>query len=262
MDTEHTKVSESIQKLVVQVLAMNPPGEGLCLIGGFRYRLLDASCRRSLDLDYHCPGDLKKKQAEVVALLRKKLLPIVRERMGYDGSVNPATGPDADSAAVKTLEVAVWQLNGPLGRITIPVDITRIPCADKPIVRTVDGVVYLSASDADMVESKVLAMFLRPYFQERDMVDVFLFQDKFRPDSPGRMRKKLSGLAMPKARVSEMLKKIVEDRKYHVRNIEGIIRDQIDAPAAANMKKAGGAAMIFDHVLQILESRLRLLEGK
>jgi hypothetical protein len=193
---------------------------------------------------------------------RKKLLPVIRERMGYDGSVKPATGPDAESATVKTLEVAVWQQNGPLGRLTIPVDITRIPCADKPIVRTVDGVLYLSASDADMVESKVLAIFLRPYFQERDMVDVFLFQDKFRPDSPGRIRKKLSGLSMSKARVSEMLKKIVADRKYHVRNIEGIVRDQIDAPAAEKLKKAGGAAMIFDRVLEVLKRRLRLLEGK
>ena len=179
--------------------------------------------------------------------------------MGYDGNVNPATGPDADSAAVKTVEVAVWRTGGPLDRVTIPVDITWIPCADKPIVRTVDGVVYLSASDADMVESKVLAIFLRPRLEERDMVDVFLFQDKIKPDAPERVRKKLSQLSMSKDRVSEMLKKTTTDRNYHVRNIRGIIRDQVDGQAAANLEKAGGAAMIFDQVMELLGSRLRLL---
>ena len=262
METERVKVSEAIQKLAVQILATNPPGEGLCLIGGFRYRLLDTSCRRSLDLDYHCPGDLEKKQAEIVALFRKKLLPLIRERVEYDGSVNPATGPDADSAAVKTVEVAVWQEKGPLGRITIPVDITRIACADKPIVRTVDGVVYLSASDADMVESKVLAIFLRQHLEERDMVDVFLFQDKFAADSAKRVSRKLSQLRLSKKHVSAMLKKIVADRKYHVRNIEGVVKDQVDSQAAAHIKKAGGAAMIFDQVMELLQSRLQVLEDK
>lgn len=251
-------VAEAIQRLAVQVLATNPAGEGLCLIGGFRYRLLDGSCRRSLDLDYHWPGDLAEKQAEIVLVLRKKLLPLVRERMGYDGSVNPATGPDADSPGVKTVEVAAWQKKGPLGRITIPVDITRIPCADKPVARTVDGVVYLSASDADMVESKVVALFLRPHLAERDVVDLFLFRDKLQSDSPARVRKKLSQLSMPEERVAEMLMKMAGDREYHVRNIEALVKEQVEPSAAANIRTAGGGAMVFDQVMDLLKGRLRV----
>lgn len=258
MNDERIKVSEAVQKLAVRVVATNPAGEGLCLVGGFRYRLLDASCRRSLDLDYHWPGDLESKQAQVAAVLRKKLLPLVRERMGYEGDVRLATGPGAESAAVKTVEVAVWRQGGPPGRITIPVDITRIPCADKPVVRTVDGVVYLSASDADMVESKVIALFLRPRVEERDMVDVFLFQEKFRPDSPRRVRKKLKQLVMPAPRVTEMLGKMVADRKFHVRHIEEIVRGQVEAQAAAHIRKAGGATAIFDQVVELLQNRLEL----
>lgn len=261
MDNEYIGVSETVQRLAVKVLATNPAGEGLCLIGGFRYRLLDASCRRSLDLDYHWPGDLEKKQAEITALFRRKLLPLIYKHMGYEGSVSPATGPDAESPAVKIVELAVWKAGGAAGRITIPVDITRIPCADKPVARTVDGVVYLSASDADMVESKVVAIFARLHMEERDIVDVFLFQDKLTADSAGRVSQKLSQFSLPADRVSDALQRIMADRKHHVRNIEGILKEQLDAPTAANIRKAGGAEMIFDQVMDVLGRRLRLLKG-
>jgi hypothetical protein len=258
MNSEQTEISELIQRQAVALLATHPAGEGLCLIGGFRYRLLDRSCRRSLDLDYHWPGDLEQKQAEIVALLRKKLLPLLRARMALDGSVSPATGPDADSPAVRTVEVAAWKKESSLGRITIPVDITRIPCADKPVARTVDGVVYLSASDADMVESKVLALFLRPHLQERDLVDVFLFQDKFREDSAKRIEKKLSRLSVPRESVSALLTRLSKESAYHARNIEAIVRDQVDPSAAANIRAAGGGGMVFDQVMELLWRRLGL----
>ena len=260
MEDERIEVAEAVQKLAVALLATNPAGEGLCLIGGFRYRLLDASSRRSLDIDYHWDGDLAAKQAEVVTLFRKKLLPLIRHRLGYDGKVCPATGPDADSPAVRTVELAVWQPDKP-GRITIPVDITRIPCADKPIARTVDGVVYLSASDADMVESKIVAMFARQYLQERDIVDVFLFQDKVVADVARRVSKKFSQLHLTRVHVSRALTKIAADRKFHVRNIEGLVKDQVDPQAATTLRRAGGAAMIFDEVMELLRVRLRLPEG-
>ena len=58
--------SEAIQGLIVRTLATNPAGHRLCLIGGFRYRLLDGSARRSVDVDYHWEGDLVAKQREVI----------------------------------------------------------------------------------------------------------------------------------------------------------------------------------------------------
>jgi len=136
--------------------------------------------------------------------------------------------------------------------------ITRIPCADKPIVRTVDGIIYLSASDADMAEGKAVAIFARLHVEERDLVDVFLFQGKLTSDSPRRVGKKLAELSLAREHVSEALKKMVADRKYHVRNIEGILEGQLDAPAVANLRKAGGAAMIFDQVMELLQDRLKL----
>ena len=254
MENEQVKASEVIQRLAVKVLAIHPAGEGLYLIGGFRYRLLDASCRRSLDIDYHWPGGLEKKQAEVITLFRKKLLPLIRNRMGYEGSVYPATGPDAESSAVKTVELAVWQKEGAIGRITIPVDITRIPCKDKPVARTVDGVVYLSASDADMVESKIIAIMARRHLEDRDIMDVFLFQDKLVMDSARRLARKFAQLHMTHDHVLPVLRKLMADRDYHVRNLEGILRTQVDPPAAANIRKAGGAVIMFDRVMEVLKA--------
>ena len=110
------------------------------------------------------------------------------------------------------------------------------------IVRTVEGVVYLSASDADMIESKILALFARRYLEERDIVDVFLFQDRLAADAGGRVSRKLGQLHLTRACVSETLRQIAADRDYHVRNLEGIVKDQIDPPAAANLRAAGGTA--------------------
>lgn len=256
-----TEIAEGVQSLAVQVIATHPVGEGLCLIGGFRFRLLDGSCRRSLDIDYHWDGDLEAKQGEVVRLLRKKLLPLVRTRLGLEGEVRPGSGPDADSPAVKTVELSVWREHGPGGRITIPIDITRIPCADKPAVRTLNGTVFLSASNADMAESKIISLFARVYLAERDMLDLFLFHDQLPPDAAARLAAKFSALRMDPSRLAEMWRKIRTDRDYHVRNLDAILKDQVDPSASANLRSAGGGGAIFDRVADLLKSLLPLPEG-
>ena len=258
MKQKHEEIAEAIQKMAVKLLATSPTGEGMCLIGGFRYRFLDQSCRVSLDLDYHWPGDLEKKQSQVLSLFSKKLLPLVKERLGFDGNVSAATGPDAESSFVKTVDVAVWSADSVPGRITIPVDITRIMCIDKPVVRTVDGVVYLSASDTDMVESKVVAVFARLKVEERDIVDVFLFKDKIAADSAERLRRKFAELPLADSAIEATIKSINGNRSLHVRNIDGIVADQIDSSAAANIRKAGGGDMIFRQVMDLLKNLLRL----
>jgi hypothetical protein len=160
------------------------------------------------------------------------------------------------------VDLAFWRQGGPLGRLTVPLDITRLPCADKPIARTVDGTIYLSLSDADMVESKVLALLNRRYLQERDLFDLFLFEDRVLPDSATRVRRKLTRLHLTSAHVAGSMRKLLDARAYHIRNLEAILKDQVDAPAAANLRKAGGATLVFDRVMELLKDRLRLLEGR
>lgn len=262
MKDENMVLAEEIQKLTVRLLAINPAGHKLCLIGGFRYRLLSASCRTSMDIDYHWEGDLASKQADIVDLLRKKLLPEVKTRFDYDGAIDPATGPETDSPAVRVVDMAFYR-PGPAGatapaghRIEIPVEISRILCSDPPVVRTAGGTVFLTASDADMIESKVIALFNRVHLEARDIVDIFLFQDTFAPDSAKRLAAKFTQASLSLKAIGEMMNKLKANRNQHVRTIDRIIGEQMDDAVAANIKSAGGGTMIFNTVLDILQDKL------
>jgi len=267
MKENATVIAEEIQKLAARLLAINPAGHKLCLIGGFRYRLLNASCRASLDIDYHWAGDLARKQADIVALLRKKLLPEVKTRFDYDGNIQPATGPDVDSPAVRVVDMAFYRL-GPAGatalaghRIEVPVEITRIQCSDPPIVCTVGGTVFLTASDADMIESKVIALFNRLHLQARDIVDIFLFQGAFASDSAKRLAAKFAKASLSPKVLGELMNNLAANRNQHVRALDRIIGEQLDDTQAANIKLAGGGTMIFNVVMGILQDKLGIKGG-
>ena len=205
MKPGRTETIERIQALAAGLIATSPAGHRLCLIGGFRYRLLSRSCRTSLDIDYHWDGDLESKQHEIIDVLRAKLLPEVKRRFVYDGEVRQATGPDAD-----------------------------------------------------MIESKVIALFNRVFLEERDLVDLFLFQDNFIGDSAQRLRTKFAGLHVSPSSVTDRFASLLANRVVHVRAIDEIIEDQIDAAVAANLKAAGGGGMVFDTVAALLRDRLRI----
>lgn len=254
--TDIVALTESIQLIAVRILATHPAGRGLCLVGGFRYRLLNESARASTDIDYHWEGDRQKKQMEIVDVFRRKLLPEVKRRLGYDGDVRPATGPDAESPTVRTVELAFYRIEEPGSRLEIPVDIIGVARLDAPIVRTVEGTVFLTVSDADMIESKILACLVRPFLQARDILDIFLFQDALRPDSPVRLSQKLNKLALPPGEAIERLNKLAKHRPIDVRAIERLLEEQVKPPVTANLRAAGGAAMIWDSVIPLLHGIL------
>jgi hypothetical protein len=251
-----TTSTERIQLLATRILATHPVGRGLCLVGGFRYRLLNESVRASNDIDYHWEGDLQKKQMEIVEVFRNRLLPEVKRQLGYDGDVRPAVGPDAESPVVRTVELAFYRLAEPGSRIEIPVDITGVACLDAPTVRTVEGTVFLTVSDADMIESKILACLARSFMQVRDVLDIFLFQGSLRSDSPARLSQKLSKLALPAAEAIERLHTLAHNRTVHVRGIERLLDEQVEPSVTANLRAAGGAAMIWDSVMSLLHEVL------
>lgn len=248
--------AEHIQLLTARILATHPAGRGLCLVGGFRYRLLNASARASNDLDYHWEGDLQAKQTEIVEAFRSKLLPEVKRQWDYDGDVRPATGPDAESPIARTVELAFYRVAEPGSRIEIPVDIIRIARLDAPMVRTVAGTVFLTVSDADMIESKILACLARSCLQVRDLLDFFLFQDALRADSPGRLLHKLGELRLSPAEASERLHKLARQRPVHELGIERLLDEQVNPAVTANLRAAGGGAMIWDAVMSRLDEVL------
>ena len=260
MEKSSTTIVESIQFLAAKVLATNAAGHRLCLIGGFRYRLLDDSCRASVDIDYHWDGDLEAKQAEIIDVLRKKLLPEVKRQFGYDGNIRPAIGPDAESPAVRIVAMSFYRPAVAGSRIEIPLEITSIPLADMPAVRTVAGTVFRTVSDADMIESKLLALLNRSFLRVRDILDVFLFQDSLLADSDRRLSEKLQMLSVSPQNAAKGLRRIEAQRIVHVREIERILEDQVDPPAADNLRDAGGGAMIWEAVMHRLEEVLGVEE--
>lgn len=257
---EKAPISERIQTLVAKLLATHPVGHQMHLIGGFRYRLLDASCRASVDIDYHWEGDLDEKQAEIVEVLRKRFLPEIKRQFAYDGDIRAARGGDAESPVVRVVAIAFYRPAEAGSRIEIPLEITRIARLDPPVVRTIAGTVFLTVSDADMIESKILALLNRTFTQPRDILDIFLYQESQRPDTPERLSQKFDALSLSPAEVSKRFGRLRDARSVHVRELERILDAQVDPAVAANLRIAGGAAMIWDQAMRLLSDRLTIGE--
>lgn len=253
---DRAAITEKIQRRVAHLVATLPVGVGLCLIGGFRYRLLDHGIRRSVDIDYHWEGDLEAKQRELIDLFGRRLLPDVRRQLGLEGSVAAARGAAAESTAVAIVELAFWQLGSTLGRIEIPVEITRIECADPPVARTADGVVYRTASNADMLESKVIAVVGRPFVEHRDLVDLYLFASQAAPDAPARLRRKLDRLGINPATVRRRLDDFEQSAARHAVAIDAVINGQIDSASAATLAEAGGGKAVLERARDLLVNLL------
>jgi hypothetical protein len=249
---ERPGIAELIQRKVAHLVATLPVGVGLCLVGGFRYRLLDRGARRSVDIDYHWAGDLEAKQRELIDLFTRRLLPDVRRQMGLEGSVAAARGTAAESTAVAIVELAFWQLGSNIGRIEIPVEITRIACADPPAARTVDGVVYRTASNADMFESKVIAVVGRTFVEHRDLVDLYLFSSHAAADAPARLRRKLDRLGIDPDAIRRRLDDLGKSTLRHAAAIDAVIQGQIDPASAATLADAGGGRAVLASVRGLL----------
>lgn len=258
MAAEKQKEVETIQRIVAQHVATHPVGRNLALIGGFRYRFLDASVRASDDIDYHWVGDLEEKQRDLIDSFRRGLLSEVSRLFGYSGRVDARTGPDADSPAVQVVDLSFWKDDVPHSRIEIPVEVTHITCADPVEVRTAGGTIYATASEGDMIESKVIAILGRITLKHRDIVDVFLFQDRFRPNSAQRLKSKLHTLRMNDNDIEKRMRDLRKDSDYHAKAVQEVIDSQLDLEAAAQLNDSGGGGMVLDTVTSILNRHIGL----
>jgi hypothetical protein len=162
---------------------------------------------------------------------------------------------------VKTIVAAFYRASGAGERIELPIEITHIPCKDSPIVRTAAGIVYLTASDADMIESKVIALFNRTFLEERDIVDLFLYQDSFVEDSAQRLQAKLAKLGISSTAIADRFTGLLLNRAVHIRALDEIIENQVEAAVVANLKASGGGGMVFDAVVAMLKDKLTIAGG-
>jgi hypothetical protein len=241
--------ADRLQGVIARLIARSPAGVNLLLIGGFRYRLLDNSQRFSVDIDYHWGGDLEAKHRELVRLCQRVVLGEVRRELGYQGSVSPRTGPDADSPGAKFIDLRFWKEDF---SFEIPIEITRIVCLDPPTIRTAGGTVHATPSDADLIESKIIAVLNRLYLQHRDLVDVFLYGDAVPSDAPARLRQKLAKLQLGPEAVAQRLKDLQENREYHAAAIQQVIDEQMETTVAQQMNAGGGGRTVLDSALKRL----------
>lgn len=254
MNEDMNNLLEQIQEMAAKLVAGSPPGRNLALAGGFRYRFLDHSVRISRDIDYHWSGDLAVKQNELLGLFQRRLLPEIKRRLNLNGSAQPGTGMDAELPFVRTVNLAFWEENVPYSRIEVPVEITRVICLDPPITRTVGGAVYLALSDADMIESKILAVFNRHVLEHRDLVDIFLFSNTLLPKSSQRVAHKCSELGISRQKIEERIVDLHKRGDYHARSIQAVIDSQLDSVPASNIGASGGALKLLRSVIAIIEA--------
>jgi hypothetical protein len=244
-----TREIDCIQRVVARLVATSPAGVNLLLIGGFRYRLLDNSQRFAVDIEYHWGGDVAAKAGEMLALCRRVILKRVRQELGYEGSAYAREGPDADSPNARFVGLH-FRKEGQA--IEVPLEITQIVCLDPPTVRTAGGAVHATPSDADVTEGKVLAVLNRLCLQHRDLADLFLHNDKLRPDSPARLKQKLAHLQLPQETVERRLTDLKEHQGYHATGIQKVIDEQFEPAAAQQINAAGGGKAVFESALSVL----------
>jgi hypothetical protein len=210
-----------------------------------------------MDIDYHWPGDLDQKQAELIKALKRRLVPFISRKFGHQGDVRAATGPEAESPSVRIVDLAFWRPDVAYGRIDIPIEITRIICADPTTVRTADGVVYPTPSDMDVIEGKVTALFNRPFLQHRDLLDIFLFSSHLGPASPRRLKDKFNALSIHGPKIRKILDDFESNTAYHVRALNEVITTQVDPEAAANIRAGGGTEQVFQTVRDLVNDLLK-----
>jgi hypothetical protein len=257
MDKQKKNVLESMQKTIAKLIATNPAGHGLCLIGGLRFRLLDSSVRLSMDIDYHWDGDPDKKQTELIRIFKGKLMPLIKRQFGYQANVLAASGPEAESPMVRIVNLAFWLPGTEYSRIEIPVEITRISCKDAHTVRTADGTIYPTPSDLDVIESKIISVFNRTVLQHRDLVDIFLFSNQLAQESPARLKDKFTSIQLKYSAIVKRLNDLETNAVYHTRAIQSVIAGQVDPDAAANLQSGGGAELVYHSVLKTIQIQVK-----
>ncbi len=109
-----------------------------------------------------------------------------------------------------------------------------------------------------MIESKVIAILDRIALRHRDIIDVFLFQDRFRSDSAQRLKSKLHALKLHDNDIQKKMRDLQEHSDYHAQATQEVIDTQLDPEAAAQLNDSGGGGMVLDKVMSILNRYIGL----
>jgi len=258
MEEDHDK----ILSLLARFFATSAIGEGLCLVGGSRYRYLDGSGRSSRDLDYHVGrGDPLTRAEAIGKFLTERAIPEVRRLVGYDGRVSRENHPGAEPLATMALiRVAFWRHEPTKRRIETSVDLIQLPLADPPEPRLVDGRVYLTISDADMIEAKLIALLNRVFIAPRDLFDIHQFQGALSVDTATRLDRKLAGLGLDEAKVRRQWSRLRRQERYLAKALDDLLETGVDQEVAEGLRRAGGGSAMYTRVAERLEEIINRLQ--
>jgi hypothetical protein len=246
---------EKAERIIVRMLATNPAGHNLYLIGSFRYRFLDGSIRFSSGVDFYWEDDLTEKQAELLSFFQRQIVPEVSHRLGYQGRLLQIDVRDEGLSPTRVIALMLSDSKGLQADIVIPITLTRVVCLDSPAIRTMEGVVYPTISDADMIETTVLSLFHRKTIDEQDLFDLFFFERMLVPHCAQRIVEKMVRTSLPASLVKERYLSIVAARETHLSAIQEIIDAQLDPLTLVPVKDIN-APMVFERVCDILQKRL------
>lgn len=253
--------AEDVQASIVRLVASLPVGADLALIGGFRLRFLNGSCRLSRDIDYHASGDLRQKAIALAASLRESFLPGLRSRHGWQGEVSDQVAPGEYSPAMQEVRVRLWKQ--PSQAIVLPIEITTVPVCDPLKIALAGGTVLSTVSDADLIEMKMVAIFSRQVIEPRDFLDVHLFGHMLgKQDAWQRIRRKFEFYNITPERVAQVAAKITTGYAYQVKSIDQEIAQTVTQAVREPLMRAGGGAAILDSCLNLLRDQIPWMRGE
>lgn len=115
----------------------------------------------------------------------------------------------------------------------------------------------LTVSDADLIESKILAVFLRNPIAARDIVDIYLFQNHVSIDVESRLADKCRKLSISPSWMTEAWDRIRKRRGLLTSAIDSVLAEQMAPAVAANLRRAGGAKMMLEEAFALIERSTR-----
>jgi hypothetical protein len=101
-----------------------------------------------------------------------------------------------------------------------------------------------------------LAVIGRTFIQHRDLLDLHLFASHAAADARHRMQGKLARLGVDPAAIVRRLEDLKQSGDRHARAIEAIIRNQLDAAAAAVLMECGGGRTVLENTRSLLVTLL------
>ncbi len=241
---------QNIQKIFISSFAVSTVSVGMYLIGGLKFYLLNNSPRLSNDIDFHYEKDLAIKKNELKAFILNSFLPMMKRDHNITGHILP-NHPEEESINLKVIHIFLTQEDKT--SFDLPIEITKIICFDKKNIETFNGKIIGVVSNADLIESKVIAFFSRYYFQARDLVDIWLFKNMFLKDSGKRIFKKLNLLSIDNKTIKNKITDLKNNKTYHTKQIKEVFLTQTSEQINSQIENAGGFNVVLDQIINILD---------